>query len=281
MRNVLTNFRFPLVAVLFAMITLPFVFPAVCDAVEIIGHRGASYLAPENTAAAVRLAFELGADAAEIDVYLSSDGRIVVLHDETTERTTNRDWVVARHTLAELRTLDAGSWKHAKYAGERLPTLAEMLAAVPEGKRIFIEIKCGAEILPELRRMLLATDKRPEETVLIDFNFDTIVAAKRLMPDRPAYWLHGTSPKRDKQTGRLGDPPGKLAERCLQAGLDGLNIAHDSRIDRALLDFVHDSGMKLYVWTVNSPDDARRLIDLRIDGITTDRPGWLREQLTK
>lgn len=277
MRHDSTNSRFLLVAVLLAAIT----FPAVGGAVEIIGHRGASYLAPENTVAAVRLAFEVGADAAEIDVYLSSDGRIVVLHDETTERTTNRDWVVARHTLAELRTLDAGSWKHAKYAGQRLPTLAEILAIVPDGKRLFIEIKCGAEILPELRRVLLATDKRPRETVLIDFNFETIVAAKRLMPDRPAYWLHGKSPKRDKRTGRLGDPPGKLAERCRRAGLDGLNIAHDSRLDRTLLDFVHDSEMKLYVWTVNSPGDARRLIDLGIDGVTTDRPGWLRKQLVK
>lgn len=277
MRHVSTNSGF----LLAAMITLAYAFPAVCGAVEIIGHRGASYLAPENTLAAVRLAFELGADAAEIDIYLSSDGRIVALHDETTERTTNRDWVVAEHTLAELRTLDAGSWKHAKYANERLPTLAEMLAVVPDGKRIFIEIKCGAEILPELRRVLLATDKRPRETVLIDFNFETIVAAKRLMPDRPAYWLHGTSPKRDKRTGRLGDPPRKLAERCRRAGLDGLNIAHDSRLDRALLDFVHDSEMKLYVWTVNSPGDARRLIQLGIDGVTTDRPGWLREQLAR
>ena len=94
-----------------------------CPGVEIIAHRGASHLAPENTLASVELAWKRGADAVEIDIWLTKDGRIVAIHDEDTERTTGRKWVIADHTLAELRRLDAGSWKDESYAGEPIPIL--------------------------------------------------------------------------------------------------------------------------------------------------------------
>ena len=111
--------------------------------VEIVGHRGASHDAPENTLAAIRLAWEQGADAAEFDVYLSKDGKIVVIHDKDTKRVAGVDRPVVGQTLDELRRLDVGKWKAPKFAGEKLPTLNEMLATVPAGKRVFIEVKCA------------------------------------------------------------------------------------------------------------------------------------------
>ena len=91
----------------------------------IVAHRGASYDAPENTLSSVRLGWEQGADCVEIDVYLTKDDQIVAMHDKTTKRTAGKDWTVSERTLAELRTLEVGSWKDEKFRGEPVPTLAE------------------------------------------------------------------------------------------------------------------------------------------------------------
>ena len=247
--------------------------------VEIIGHRGASHSAPENTLASVNLAWKRDADAVEIDVWMTKDRRIVALHDSTTERTTGKDWNVAERTLAEIEELDAGSWKDRKWAGQRIPTLEAVLATVPDGKRLFIEIKCGEELLPELERVLKAAGLDPGQTVVISFDLGVVKAVKAKMPQCPVYWIHDTSPKLDEKTGRLLDPPDELIEKCRRAGLDGLDLAHDSQLTKPLVDKIHGLGMELYVWTVNSPEDAARLAALGVDGITTDRPGWLRRWL--
>src|SRR5262245_27030179 len=110
---------------------------------EIIAHRGASHEAPENTLAAIHLAWEQQADAVEIDVRLSQGNRLVVLHDGTTAKTAGVNKPVHRQTLAELLQLDVGRWKGPRWAGQRVPILAEALDSVPGGKRLFVEIKCG------------------------------------------------------------------------------------------------------------------------------------------
>jgi Glycerophosphoryl diester phosphodiesterase family len=121
---------------------------------EIIAHRGASADAPENTLPAMKLAWEQGADAVELDMYLSKDGRIVVFHDTTTKRFDGRERKVAHLTLEEMRGLNVGAWKGEKWAGERVPDLVEILNTIPAGKRAVLEIKCGPEIVPELARVL-------------------------------------------------------------------------------------------------------------------------------
>jgi glycerophosphoryl diester phosphodiesterase len=124
------------------------------SSVEIIAHRGASYDAPENTLTAVQLGWQQQADGVEIDIKLSKDGHIVAFHDHGTARTTGANHTLAELTLAELRDLDAGSWKNARFAGERIPALEEILAIIPPGKRLFIEIKAGPDIVPELKRCI-------------------------------------------------------------------------------------------------------------------------------
>ena len=150
---------------------------------EIVAHRGASFDAPENTVAAIKLAWEQKADAAEFDVFLSKDGKIVVIHDANTKRICGVDRKVVDQTLEELRKLDVGKWKDAKFAGEKMPTLEEMLATVPAGKRVFIEVKCGPEIVPELDRVLKASELKPEQTPVISFNADVVAAVKKARPD--------------------------------------------------------------------------------------------------
>ncbi|HSG69711.1 MAG TPA: glycerophosphodiester phosphodiesterase family protein, partial [Planctomycetaceae bacterium] len=108
--------------------------------VEIIAHRGASYDAPENTLASVNLAWEQNADAVEIDIWLTSDNQIVLMHDKTPKRYGGPDTLVSEMTLEQLRALDVGAWKDPRWKGEKAPLLSEVLPLVPAGKRLFIEI---------------------------------------------------------------------------------------------------------------------------------------------
>ena len=113
--------------------------------VEIIAHRGASYLAPENTMSSVLLGWEKQADV-EVDVHLSEDGHVVVIHDASTKHITGMDLEVKGTTLEELRELDFGSHKGPEFTGERIPLLSEVLATIPPGRKLYVEIKCGKEI---------------------------------------------------------------------------------------------------------------------------------------
>lgn len=245
-------------------------------AVEIIAHRGASYDAPENTLASVKLGWEQNADAVEIDIFLTKDGKIVVIHDDNTKRTAGVDKKIVEQTLAEVRSLDAGRWKGEQWAGTRVPILEEVLATVPAGKRLFVEIKCGPEVLPELEAVLDRSGKRGQ-VVIISFGFDVVEQAKKRFPDVPAYWLYGFS-ENEKQA--YGNPSlGDLIAKARSAGLDGLDVNYRGPFGKEFVEQLTAAGMKLYVYTVNLPEDARRLAAMGLAGITTDRPAYLREEL--
>lgn len=246
------------------------------SAVEIIAHRGASYDAPENTLSSFKLGWEQKADICELDVYLSKDGEIVVLHDKDTKRTGGVAKPVVEQTLEELRALDVGSWKGTQWAGEKLPTLAEVIATVPAGKRLFIEIKCGPEILPKLQEVLKASGKSEDHFEVIAFNYEVMQKGKALLPGIAMHWL--ASPTKDKATGEI-QPVEQLIEKAKAARLEGLNLSKGFPIDAAYVQKVKAAGLKFYVWTVNDAAEAKNLAAAGVDGIATDRAGWLREQL--
>jgi glycerophosphoryl diester phosphodiesterase len=245
----------------------------------IIGHRGAAHDAPENTLASVKLAWEQGADAVEVDLLSTVDGRIVCYHDKDTKRIGGRDKPVAQQTLAELQTLDAGSWKGPRWKGEKIPTLDDVLASIPEGKRLFLEIKGGSEMLPELKRVFAAAAAEPRQTVLIGFSRELMQAVKQAFPTRETCWV--VELVQDKRTGRWNPPVEELVERAKEYELDGLDLGICPGIDAEFVSKVKNAGLRFYAWTVNLVGDARRLDAYGADGITTDRPGWLREQLAR
>src|SRR4051812_44240225 len=159
--------------------------------VELIAHRGASHDAPENTVASHRLGYAQGADAGELDVHLSTDGRIVVIHDADTNRTTGRKQAVADQTLDELRALNAsqwGRWQGSAFA-EKIPQLAEILAIVPAGKRLFIEVKTGPEIVTELERVIRASGLAVQQLPLITFELETARILKLRLPAHEVCWI--------------------------------------------------------------------------------------------
>jgi glycerophosphoryl diester phosphodiesterase len=158
-------------------------------AVEIIAHRGASHDAPENTLAAVNLAWKRNADAVEVDVYLSRDKKIVVIHDQDTARTTGHRGLVHRQTWAQLRKLDAGAWKAPQWKSEPIPSLEQVLKTIPKSKRLFIEIKCGPEIVPPLAILLAKTKTPAAQTAIIAFSLEVCTAAKKRLPALEVFYL--------------------------------------------------------------------------------------------
>lgn len=242
---------------------------------EIIAHRGASYLAPENTLASAKLAWEKGADAVEIDVYLSKDNRIVVIHDSNTARTAGASLMVGKTESSVLRRLDVGSWKGEEFVGERIPFLEEIIKTIPRKGRLFVEIKCGREILPTLRQIIIRSGKA-SQIVIIGFGLETVTASKELMPKIPTYWVKRTD--KDEKTEERLPHDTKLIQTVREKGLDGLDV-HYAGVTRDFMDAVKISGQKLYVWTVDDPEEAIRLDRLGVSGITTNRPLWLRERL--
>ena len=244
---------------------------------EIIGHRGASHDAPENTLASFKLGWAQQADAVELDILMSKDGRIVVIHDKDTKRVSGVDRPVADQTLAELRSLDAGRWKDAKWAGEKLPLLGEVLATIPDGKRLYIEVKCGAEVIPELVRELREAGKKPGQTAIIGFSAPVMAAAKQALPELQVYWIVNIKP--DPKATKPPLTVDELIETAKKLKVDGLDLSICDTIDKPFVDRVTKAGLKLVVWTVNDPEVARAMLDAGVQGLTTDRPGWMREQL--
>ncbi len=243
--------------------------------IQIIAHRGASHEAPENTLAAFKLGWEQQADAVELDIHLTRDGHIVVIHDKGTRRTTGLDKNVADQTLDELCAQDAGLWKESRWEGEKIPALPEVLAIVPHGQRLFLEIKCGPEVLPELERQLNASGKEPGQFVIISFDYETVRQAKERFPHRTVYWL--VAPEKGSE-GSLPPIP-ELIEKAKAAHLDGLNLNSGFAFDAHLVVAVKAAGLKLYVWTVDDPAEARQFANLGLDGITTNLPSLLRQYL--
>ncbi|MCK9274614.1 MAG: glycerophosphodiester phosphodiesterase [Syntrophales bacterium] len=241
----------------------------------LIAHRGASHTAPENTLSAFRRAWQEGADGIEGDFRLTGDGRIVCIHDAATGRTCDRDLIVSKTALSELRKLDAGCRKGRQWRGEKIPLIEEVLSAVPEGKVIFIEIKGGAEMIDPLKKILASSGLAPEQMVIIAFATDVIKEAKRQLPDLKAYWL--TEFKKNSETGTWYPSAASAVATLKCTGADGLGGKACDAIDDAFVGEIHRSGKELNLWTVNSRVKAKRFKDSGVDSLTTDCPGWLRE----
>jgi glycerophosphoryl diester phosphodiesterase len=244
----------------------------------IIAHRGASYDAPENTLAAFRLAREQGADGIEADFHLSSDGRIVCIHDKDLERVAGVKDVVKDTTFEVLRSRDVGAWKNPRWRGEKIPTLDEVLAIVPEGKLIFVEIKVGVEIVEPLMEALNASTLKNEQLVVISFDADVIAECERRRPGLRTQWL---TDYKQQDDGQWRPTEETISATMLRSGADALGSkANPQVLDQALLHRLCEAKVcEFGVWTVDDPEVARYYIEHGAWSVTTNRPGWLREQL--
>lgn len=238
-------------------------------------HRGESYIAPENTLAALKLAWDLGAESTELDVHVSLDKKIMVMHDGATGRTADENLVIKETHSSDLRKLDVGRWKGEHYAGEKIPFLEEALEIVPPGKALLVEIKCDAEALPLIRDILDASGKR-SQVLSISFNLEVMTESKKLMPDLETLLIR--SCQKDPATGERIPYSADLIQTALDANLDGLNLEYHT-MTQEYADAVHAAGLILWTWTSDDPEVVKRQIELGAVRFGTNRRKWMSEQL--
>ena len=231
----------------------------------IVAHRGSSFEAPENTLPAFRLAWEQGADAIEGDFLLTKDGQIVCIHDASTKRLADKNLVVSKSTLEELRVLDVGAWKHEKFKGTKIPTISEVFATIPKAKKIFVEVKCGPEIIPFLITEIKKANLETDQVRLICFNPKVIKAFKKKMPSYKAYWLSGF-----KKSGYWKPSVNQVITTLKSCQADGLDSQYT--IPPEFSKSVINAGFEWHAWTINDSKTAENLAKRGIDSITTDRP---------
>jgi len=235
------------------------------------GHRGASGLAPENTLAAFRLARQLGADGVECDVQLTRDGEVVVCHDEDVERVSDGRGRLSTLTLAELKQLDFGAWFGAAFAGERILTLQEMIDGLDAGALLNIELKTMALRSAGLEAQTAAIIRRNNlYGRLIVSSFNPL-----------ALWrIHRIDPRID--LGLLYWPGGPLyLRRAWARRLMPFQAMHPEHrmVDERYVRWARRAGYRVNVWTADEPAEMRRLIQLGVNLIITNRPDVLREAL--
>jgi glycerophosphoryl diester phosphodiesterase len=228
------------------------------DRVYNCAHRGASGQAPENTLAALDLAVKLGADMAEIDVQPTADGQLVVFHDDTLERTSSGTGRLTARTLAELRTLDAGSWFSRHYAGQKIPTLAEIMEVARGRLDLNIELKVTGHPPGLLNsvRATVADQGFTHHCVVTSFDRGLIDELALIEPAFALGYIIG------------GDavPPGVFGAR-----IDLLSL-EKSLVRTAELEFAAAAGQAVHAWTVNTTEEMGRLLELGVGGVITNYP---------
>jgi glycerophosphoryl diester phosphodiesterase len=247
----------------------------------VVAHRGASSEAPENTLAAVRRAIARDADLVEVDVQRTKDGALVLLHDTSLTRTTDvrrrfprrAPWLVSDFTLDEINGLDAGGWHSQQFAGERIPTLEQLIEAlVPTRVGLLLEVKAAAlhpgiavdvasalRSVPGYQEAAVAAGK----LVVQSFDHGAMQELKALEPAVPV--------------GALGTPL-RAELGAIATWADQVNPVHWS-VRHSYVETVHRHGMRCQLWTVNRTEQMRRAVSLGVDGIITNHPGSLRHLL--
>ena len=254
-----------------ADVVLPKIIAGHAEEPLIVAHRGASRDAPGNTIPAFQLAWEQGADAIEADFHLSKDGEIVCFHDADTERVAGTQLVVRQSTLTELKQLDVGATHGAAFNGTRIPTIAEVFATIPQGKKIFIEVKCGAEIIPTLLNEIDQSGLTQEQIVVISFNKQVIQQLKIKAPQYKASWLCSFN---KQETGEITPSLATVLKTLRQIQADGLSS--NTAVPASVIEAVSQQGYEWHVWTINDLNTASRMQALGVLSITTDVPGSMR-----
>jgi len=236
------------------------------DAVTLnIAHRGASAFAPENTMAAFEKAIELGADVIELDLHLTRDGELVVIHDDTLDRTTDGRGSVHGRSLQELRRLDAGRWFEEGFAGQRIPTLAEVLDCFAGKVPLALEVKAGSTFFPGIEERVVAALRQRsaiEQAAIASFDHFALRRLKEIEPTlRTAALLVGR--------------PVAMSALAGACAADAMAL-EASLVTKTEIEACRAAGLQIVVWVVNDPAQMRHFIRLGVDGIITDRPDLLR-----
>ncbi len=247
---------------------LPGKFP-----VTVIAHRGFSGAAPENTMSAFKKAIEAGSDMIELDVRLSREGEVVVIHDETLERTTTGKGKVIEKTINELKSLDAGTKFHPSFSGEKIPTLREVLELAYRHIPVNIELKKGNygqwTIFDLTDRTLLEVEKAGMMDQVLFSSFDPM-PLERILKKNSSLEVAYLYNRPWKELGEVMEGRPFFTLTCRKSVLNRENVFR-----------AHQEGIRIGVYTLNTEEEMERFIDLKVDAIITDYPDRLLHTLKR
>jgi glycerophosphoryl diester phosphodiesterase len=232
-----------------------------------IGHRGAAGYCPENTFASFKKALDLGVDYLEIDVQMTKDGELVVIHDTTVNRTTNGKGKVKDFTLIEIQNLDAGSWFNCTFAGEKIPSLSEFLDEFAGKVGILLELKKPSlypqiveKTAEELIRRKLTTEKN--QIIVQSFDRDSLKRFHELLPSIPIGVLVKSAGVK------------MISNKDLRSFTSYVSYVNPkiTMVNKRLIKRIHHHGLKTIIWTVKKKNDVMTLKNLHVEGIITDFP---------
>ena len=240
--------------------------------VEVIGHRGASTEAPENTLAANDLAFQQKADGIEVDVRLTKDNQLVCMHDKSAFRTAGKKNLIKESTLKQLKSLDVGKWKGEKWSGEAIPSLHEVLSEMPLDKKIFIDVKEGIETIDPLIEDIQKNKLDPKYISIISFHQEVVKRVKQAMESLTVNFLIAfSSPKEFLDE--------EVLLKLLEFNLDGVGAESHSRLSRNFVELISEKNKKVHVWTVDDINQAKKYKEMGLSSITTNVPGLIKSAL--
>ena len=248
---------------------------------KIISHRGYSSQRPENTISSFDYSLEKGFPYIELDIHSTLDGILVVMHDETVDRTTNGIGEIKNLTFSEIENLDAGSWFDEKFSFERVPTLEEILKRYAAKAHLFIEIKSEeTNLMKSLRSLLIRYECLPlsQESyseanlalpgvTVISFVQDQIIRANEILPEVELGFL-------------LMEPDDSTINFCLDNEVKGYFPYYGS-LTEDIVSLAHSNGLYVGAWGMETPDDLGKLLNLGIDGVTVNWPESARKVLEK
>jgi glycerophosphoryl diester phosphodiesterase len=245
----------------------------------VIGHRGFSAFAPENTLPAFSLALDAGVDLVELDYRQSADGQLLVFHDPDLDRTTNARlrWGgqhprLEDKTTWEIRSLDAGSWFDPKYAGARIPLVSEALDLIQPRGIALLERKSG-DVSPIVS--LLESKRLIGRVVVQSFDWVFLRAFHERVPEQTLAALGPLAglPGAKRAPGVFGQLTGRWLKALRKTGASV--VVWNKQVSRSAVRHAHEQGLKVWIYTVNRPELARRLLDVGVDGIITNNPALI------
>lgn len=253
--------------------------PVPMRAISIVGHRGAAGIAPENTLASFQKALDLGVAAIELDVHLSKDNELVVIHDPMLDRTTDGAGPVQNLTLAELLKLNAS----AKYKGagsfdvQRIPTLQQVYDLVGKRAQIYIEIKLASDNrrYPDIEQKVIEVVRKNNavsSTRISSFDFATVRQIQTREPTIGREVIISTAYLRNM--GLQGKGPNDIAADLTAQGARAVGV-EKTYLSPALMSTLKQAGLMVGVWTVDDPNEMWKFLDLNVDAVTTNRPDLL------
>ena len=269
----------------FTTTTLAIILTLTCGCASrqtfVVAHRGNSSVAPENTLAAFRAAWDNNVEYIELDVYQTADNVIICNHDNSLKRVSlgASQKLIKEMTFEEIKQYDVGSWKDPKFTGEKVPTLEEVFAELPSDGKIFLELKSINSDFPLLLLDLMKKyNISKNQITIISFKGEYIQNLNKLAPNFKSNWLLDIKNSKDNPNIPIISAK-DLIEELTKIGATGIGAKVGSAVDKKYIETIKNAGFEFHVWTIDNPETAIKLQGMGVDSITTNKPVFIKEKL--